>query len=88
MGCSLGKKTSAQVQEPQQQEQTANPNLLQAAAQEQKEQAQEQSAETSFEQPQSEQAEEPKEGEQVAQEVVLETEGGAVQSVVCCGYFS
>mmetsp|Transcript_105710 Transcript_105710/g.303802 ORF Transcript_105710/g.303802 Transcript_105710/m.303802 type:complete len:89 (-) Transcript_105710:78-344(-) len=88
MGCSLGKKTSAQVQEPQQQEQTANPNLLQAAAQEQKEQSQEQSAEKSIEQPQGEQAQEQKEGEEVAQEVVLETEKGAVHSVVCCGYFS
>mmetsp|Transcript_145389 Transcript_145389/g.465834 ORF Transcript_145389/g.465834 Transcript_145389/m.465834 type:complete len:89 (-) Transcript_145389:102-368(-) len=88
MGCSLGKKTSAQVQEPQQQEQTANPNLLQAAVQEQKEQSQEQSAEKSIEQPQGEQAQEQKEGEEVAQEVVLETEEGAVHSVVCCGYFS
>mmetsp|Transcript_54141 Transcript_54141/g.153395 ORF Transcript_54141/g.153395 Transcript_54141/m.153395 type:complete len:89 (-) Transcript_54141:95-361(-) len=88
MGCSLGKKTSAQVQELQQQEQTANPNLLQAAAQEQKEQSQEQSAEKSIEQPQGEQAQEKNEGEQVSQKGVLETEEGAVHSVVCCGYFS
>mmetsp|Transcript_68247 Transcript_68247/g.195800 ORF Transcript_68247/g.195800 Transcript_68247/m.195800 type:complete len:110 (-) Transcript_68247:270-599(-) len=79
MGCSLGKKTTAQVQEPRQAE---NPTLLQQAPQEQKAEGVEQSTEQS----QAEQL--PKEGEQVAEEVVLETEEGAVQSVVCCGFCS
>mmetsp|Transcript_36262 Transcript_36262/g.62560 ORF Transcript_36262/g.62560 Transcript_36262/m.62560 type:complete len:80 (-) Transcript_36262:278-517(-) len=79
MGCSLGKKTTAQVQEPRQAE---NPTLLQQAPQEHKAEGVEQSTE----QPQAEQL--PKEGEQVAEEVLLETEEGAVQSVTCCGYCS
>mmetsp|Transcript_91670 Transcript_91670/g.233174 ORF Transcript_91670/g.233174 Transcript_91670/m.233174 type:complete len:89 (-) Transcript_91670:140-406(-) len=63
-------------------QQAENPTLLQQAPQEHKAEGVEQSTE----QPQAEQL--PRKGEHVAEEVLLETEEGAVQSVVCCGYCS